>query len=72
MKRDIKNIRRIKARMVVRGVTTVDIAREAGVSRTWVSLVLHGHKRSKKVERAIAQAVGKPVEELWPNNNRAA
>lgn len=64
--------REIKALMILKGITSVDIARKTGVSATWISLVLNGRKPSKRIRKAIAQAVGKPVEELWPNNNRAA
>lgn len=65
--------REIKALIVLKGTSISDIARQARVSRQWVSMVVNGHKKSKRIRKAIAQAVGKPVEELWPNgNNKAA
>jgi hypothetical protein len=67
-----KNIREIKAFMALADVKGVDIARSLGVTPTWVSLVLRGHKRSARVQGAIAAAVGKPVEELWPDEEHRA
>lgn len=64
--------RKIKALMMLAGVTNLGIARQSGVSKTWVSLVLHGHKQSARIRLAIARALGVSVEELWPEYRRAA
>lgn len=67
------NYREIKALIVLNGISISDIARQAKVSRQWVSMVVNGHKKSRRIRKAIASAVGKSVEELWPNgNNKAA
>lgn len=64
---------KIRALMILQGLTNKDIARKTGVSKTWVSLVLCGHVKSERIRQAIAAAVGVPVEELWPeDNNKAA
>ena len=50
------------------GLIKVDItklAKKVGRTRTWVSLVWHGHRKSKPTRRAIAEALGVPYEELW-------
>lgn len=60
--------RKVKALMVLKGVKNLDIAREMHVSKTWVSLVLCGHKRSDRIRKAIADAVGMDVEEVWGEN----
>lgn len=63
----------IKSLLVLKGTSITEIARTAGVSREWVSLVVNGHKNSKRIRKAIAAAVGKSVEDLWPNgSNKAA
>ncbi len=63
----------IKALIVGTGTSITAIARNAGVSREWVSNVVNGHKNSKRIRKAIAEAVGKSVEDLWPNGgNKAA
>ncbi len=61
---------RIKALMKLHRVTGRDIARKLGVSFTWVSLVINGHKDSPRVRKAIARAVGMKFELLWPDNPR--
>jgi transcriptional regulator with XRE-family HTH domain len=43
------------------------IAAVAGVSQSWVSLVLHGRRRSPRVEAAIAEAIGLPVDVVFPD-----
>lgn len=64
----------IKALIVLSGTSITAIAKKTGVSREWVSYVVNGHKKSLRVQKAIAAAVGKTVEELWPKggNNEAA
>ncbi|MCL4873086.1 helix-turn-helix domain-containing protein [bacterium] len=65
--------REIKALIVLNGTSLSAIARSARVSRQWVSMVVNGHKKSRRIRKAIAAAVGKEVEDLWPNgNNKAA
>lgn len=55
----------IKALMMLKGVTNIRIAKEEGVSKTWVSLVLNNHKKSARIRLAIANALGVKVEDLW-------
>jgi predicted transcriptional regulator len=43
-----------------------DIAKDLGVSQVVVSRVIHGQTKSFRVKSAIAQAVNKPVSDLWP------
>ncbi len=58
--------------MALRGITGVDIARKLGVSPTTVYIVIGGYGKSERIRRAIANALGMKVEELWPENNRKA
>lgn len=64
--------REIKALMMLKGVTNASIAATESVSRTWVSLVLTGKRRSSRIRTAIATAVGVPVTTIWPDEKRAA
>lgn len=66
------NNREIKALIVLQGISISAIARKVGVTRQWVSQVVNGHKPSKRIRKAIASALNKPVEDMWPDNNRAA
>ena len=55
-----------KAAMVLAGVRPIDIARKLGVSPTTVGTVLAGRCTSRRVFEAVAEAIGKPVEEVFP------
>lgn len=43
-----------------------DVARQCGVTATVVHDVIHGNRRSKKVELRIAASTRLPLAELWP------
>lgn len=59
--------------MALQGVKGVDIAKELHVSPTTVYVVLTGKGTSRRIQRAVATALGVAVEDLWPNgNNKAA
>lgn len=42
------------------------VARRLGIAPSYVSRVLHGHKRTLYVRRAIAAACGLRAEHIWP------
>lgn len=60
--------RKVKALMILNGVTGRDIARLTGVSETWVSLVLNNRRKSDRIRTAIAEAIRAKVSDLWPEN----
>ena len=49
----------------MKDITLAEIARDLGVSRTWVSLVVNRHKKSRRIQEAIANALGVSYESLW-------
>lgn len=55
-----------KAMMVRRQVRQIDLAEELGVSQSSVSQALSGERRSARIEQAIAEALGMPVEDVFP------
>lgn len=55
----------IKKLMARAGVTQAMIARRVGVSREFVRQVISGIRSTPKVRMAIAEALGRSVEELW-------
>ena len=61
---------RLKAELRIRGTSLAQIGRALGVSATSVSLVGLGKHRSKRIERAIAEALGTTAEELYPARYR--
>lgn len=64
--------RKIKSLMALRGFTNRKLAHEIGVSETWLSLVIHGHRKSERVRHELAKRLGVKASELWPNNGRKA
>jgi lambda repressor-like predicted transcriptional regulator len=57
----------IKAALMLARVRQAAIARACGFSQSYVSEVIRGNRRSPKIERAVAKAIGKePVEIFGP------
>ncbi|WP_120501222.1 helix-turn-helix domain-containing protein [Roseovarius sp. EL26] len=56
----------IKAELSRRGISLRQIAKELSVSPPSISIVLKGDRRSKRIENAIAQKIGRTAECLWP------
>tara|TARA_B100000315_G_C14349510_1_gene483339 strand:+ start:254 stop:472 length:219 start_codon:yes stop_codon:yes gene_type:complete len=63
---DIKQARKIKSLLIENGITQVSIAEEEDVSASYVHQVIHRIKKGQRVREAIADALGKSVDELWP------
>lgn len=59
------NALEIRCKLLLRGKTLVDVARETGVSPAFVSSVLRG-KRGHYVARHISKLTGVPLDDLWP------
>ncbi|TWH45929.1 helix-turn-helix domain-containing protein [Sporomusa sp. KB1] len=56
----------IKAMLVYNGVKITEIASCLGVSQAAVSRTIQGHTVSAKIRQAIAEKIGRQVEEVWP------
>ena len=59
----------IRIEILRANTTMAKIARAAKVSRGFVWQVVYGLRRTRRIREAIAQAVGKPIQELWPEEN---
>lgn len=59
--------KKIRALLLMKDITCASLARELGVSRTWISLVVNGHQKSSRIRKAIAHRLGKNIKELWPD-----
>jgi transcriptional regulator with XRE-family HTH domain len=55
-----------KIELMRREVTMAAIARQLGVSKAHVSQVVAGLRRSPNVERAVAEAIGRPRARVFP------
>lgn len=58
--------REIKAALVERGVKQVEIARKTGHGPSFVNDVITRKRRSPAIEKAIAEAIGKPLKKVFP------
>lgn len=56
----------IKGALRLRGKCLSDIARELSVAPTTVTIVSKGQRRSRRIEDALAAALGMEHEVLWP------
>jgi transcriptional regulator with XRE-family HTH domain len=57
----------IKILLLRAGITQASIAKKIGVTLPFVNQIIKGQRSTGRVRRAIAKAVGKRVEELWPS-----
>jgi Ner family transcriptional regulator len=55
-----------KAKLILSGRNQLEIAEELDVAPQHVSEVIRGDRRSRRVEQAIADAIGMPVGEVFP------
>ena len=56
---------RVKQKLAERGMTQADLARRIGCSAVAISRVIRGSLVSPFLQRAIAQILGEPEEDLW-------
>ena len=61
----------IRAELILRDITGLDIAKKLGISKQAVSAVVNGRTRSRVVRQAIAEAINKPVSEVFPEQEPA-
>jgi len=64
---DDKRHAQIKSALSLKHITLSDIARSIDVTPGTVSIVSRGFRRSRRIEAAIATALGSTAEELWPD-----
>jgi lambda repressor-like predicted transcriptional regulator len=65
---------KIKIGFLEKGISGVDIARQFSppVDRTAVYHVIAGRSKSPRIRKAIADALGMKVKDLWPEERKAA
>lgn len=62
----------IRAELVRRNITVTSIAKKTGVSTPAVSQVIYSVRGTHRIRQAIAEAIGRPVSEVFPENNQEA
>lgn len=65
---------KVKSMMVLKGVSQREICRSLHVTPATVSLIVSGKKKSRRVRKAIAKALGVAYNDLWhePEYKKAA
>lgn len=56
----------IRGLMKAKKLTNRAIAEQLGVQPVTVSVVINGHQPSKRIQEAVAKALDKSIDELWP------
>lgn len=67
--------RTIKIRLLEKGISQSEIAVRTSVVRSYVSHVIAGRSKNRRIRKAIADAIGIKMSEIWPeeeNKKRAA
>ncbi|MFA5410193.1 MAG: helix-turn-helix domain-containing protein [Bacilli bacterium] len=62
------NPNEIKSELIKLGISQKEIARRCGVATSTVNQVLSGIRVSAKIRTEIASAIGKPANEIWPDD----
>lgn len=62
----------IRAALVLAEVSQASLAAKLGVSRAAIFYVINGNRPSPRIRTAIAEAISKPVSEVFPDNQEAA
>jgi DNA-binding XRE family transcriptional regulator len=62
---------KIRSELVAMGVTNSHIAKELGVSRQAVTQTIYNESKSRRIRLAIAEALQRPVEQVWPDEDPA-
>ncbi len=64
----IEKNKKIRMKMILNDVSGAEIARNLGVDRSAVSKTIKGKIKSYRLRKAIADAIGCKVTELWPDD----
>jgi len=57
----------IKIELLKAGISIRQLARHVGVSHTAMSYTIHGVNKGFRLREAVARAIGKRIEEIWPS-----
>ena len=57
----------IKIELLKAGISIRQLARQEGVSHTAISYTIHGVNKGLRLREAVARALGKHLEEIWPS-----
>ena len=52
--------------MVIKGITGTWVAKKAGCTKQYISAIIKRRRSNFLVEQIIAEAIGKPINEVFP------
>jgi len=56
----------IKSKMILKNITATELAKQLGVSRPFISMTIAGDRKTRRIQEAIAAAIGEPVDRVFP------
>ncbi len=56
---------KVKVLMLQKKISQTDIANNLSIKPSTVSGIVNGHRKSLRIQKAIAEALGMPYEKLW-------
>lgn len=59
---------KIRIELIKKKTSAAEIGRRLGITRNAIWLTIHGKTKKLRNRKAIAEAVGLKVEDLWPSN----
>lgn len=65
------NLNPVNQILIDREMTQIDLAKKLKVHRCHLNQVINGGVNSNILKHRIAKKLGKPINELWPNEGRA-
>ena len=60
----------IRIKMMRAGINAAEIAESLGITQPFVHQVITGLRDTQYVRESIAKALNRPIEKLWPKNNK--
>jgi len=60
-------VNEIKTSLKAAGMTQSEISKMLNVTPVAIHNVISGKRRTPRIRKAIALAIGKPVSEIWPD-----
>ncbi|OGP52710.1 MAG: hypothetical protein A2Y65_07305 [Deltaproteobacteria bacterium RBG_13_52_11] len=60
----------LKIELLKAGISIRQLARKEGVSHTAMFYTIHGVNKGLRLREAVARAIGRSVEEIWPPRSK--
>lgn len=59
------NTRLINSMLVLMGIRHADLAKSIGITRQYLTYVIHGQRKGERIRKKIAELLGMPYATLW-------